>query len=109
MGAYDKAILKKVLPEDCCKEDPCNFSWEGEWVRNWPRVDSESQRRRDDYIKINFELLRGGGGHWEQRGISSKTLFFFFSWETPRQKYVESSNYIVEKFVVIAQAPIDQL
>ena len=27
------------LPEDYCKEDPCNFPWDGELARNWPRVD----------------------------------------------------------------------
>ena len=28
-----------VLPEDYCTKDPCNFLWDGEFVRNWPRVD----------------------------------------------------------------------
>ena len=27
-----------VWPEDYCKEDPCNFPWNGELARNWPRV-----------------------------------------------------------------------
>ena len=32
--------LNRVLPEDYCKEDPCNFPWDGELARNWPRVDT---------------------------------------------------------------------
>ena len=27
-----------LLPEDYCKEDPCNFPWGGELARSWPRV-----------------------------------------------------------------------
>ena len=33
-----KRCLARVLPEDYCKEDPCNFPWGRELARSWPRV-----------------------------------------------------------------------
>ena len=30
------AYMIRVLPEDYCKEDPCNFPWDGELAWNWP-------------------------------------------------------------------------
>ena len=41
IGTIKKRVFgrhDRVLPEDYCKEDPCNFPWGGELARSWPRV-----------------------------------------------------------------------
>ena len=67
-----------------------------------PGPRSIQRQRVDNKNKICALRGRGIGDREENR---PKTLFFFFSWETPRQHF-ESANLFSIDFVVIAPAPI---
>ena len=50
-----RSLYNRVLPEDYCKEDPCNFPWGGELARSRPRV---GQSLRNSVYKISPRRFR---------------------------------------------------
>ena len=54
-GSFGKGVFSRVLPEDHCKEDPCNFPWGGVLATSWPRV---GQLLSNSVYKILLGRLR---------------------------------------------------